>query len=96
MGGVRVLNSELVDALRIPGYLIDAVTADEQRELQRLQRAYRDDRPAPQVRGKTVIVIDDGIATGSTMLAAVAALRKLRAGRIVVAAPTIARATYDQ
>ena len=96
MGGVRVLNSELVDALRIPGDLIDAVTADEQRELQRRQRAYRDDRPAPQVQGKTVIVVDDGIATGSTMLAAVAALRKLKAGRIVVAAPTIARATYDQ
>jgi putative phosphoribosyl transferase len=68
MGGVRVLNSELVDALRIPGYLIDAVTADEQRELQRRQRAYRDDRPAPQVQGKTVIVIDDGIAIGSTSL----------------------------
>ena len=96
MGGVRVLNSELVDALRIPGDLIDAVTAAEQRELQRRQMAYRDDLPAPEVRGRTVIVVDDGIATGSTMLAAVAALRKLKTGCIVVAAPTIARATYHQ
>jgi predicted phosphoribosyltransferase len=93
MGGVRVLNSELVDALRIPGDLIDAVTADEQRELQRREKAYRDDRTEPQVQGKTVIVVDDGIATGSTMLAAVAALRKLKAGRIVVAAPTAMRPT---
>ena len=96
MGGVRVLNSELVDALRIPGDLIDAVTAAEQRELQRRQVAYRDGLPAPEVRGRTVIVVDDGIATGSTMLAAVAALRKLKTGRIVVAAPTIAPATYHQ
>lgn len=96
MGGVRVLNSELVDALRIPGDLIDAVTVAEQRELQRRQVAYRDDLLPPEVRGRTVIVVDDGIATGSTMLAAVAALRKLKTGRIVVAAPTIAPATYHQ
>ena len=95
-GGVRVLNSELVEAFHIPGDVIDAVAADEQRELERRERAYRDDLPAPEVEGKTVIVVDDGIATGSTMLAAVAALRRLQAGRIVVAAPTIARSTYHQ
>ena len=95
-GGVRVLNSELVEAFHIPGDVIDAVAADEQRELERRERAYRDDLPAPDVEGKTVIVVDDGIATGSTMLAAVAALRQLKAGRIVVAAPTIARSTYHQ
>jgi putative phosphoribosyl transferase len=70
------------------------VAANEQRELVRRELAYRDDLPAPDVRGKTVIVVDDGIATGSRMLAAVAALRKLQAGRIVVAAPTVAPATY--
>ena len=95
-GGVRVLNSEVVEALRIPSDVIDAVAADEQRELERRERAYRDDLPAPEMEGKTVIVVDDGIATGSTMLAAVAALRRLQAGRIVVAAPTIARSTYHQ
>jgi putative phosphoribosyl transferase len=95
-GGVRVLNSELTEALRIPSDVIDTVTADEKRELQRREKAYRDDLPAPEVKGKTVIVVDDGIATGSTMLAAVEALRKLKAARIVVATPTIARTTYHQ
>jgi putative phosphoribosyl transferase len=95
-GGVRVLNSEVVDALHIPSDVIDAVATDEQRELQRRERAYRDDLSGPDVKGKIVIVVDDGIATGSTMLAAVAALRGLKAGRIVVAAPAIARSTYHQ
>ena len=62
----------------------------------RRERAYRDDLPAPDVAGKTVIIVDDGIATGSTMLAAVAALRKLKAGRIVVAAPTVAPTSYHE
>ena len=93
-GGVRVLNRDVVDALRIPSLVIDAVTAQEQDELARRERAYRDDLPAPDVNGKTVIVVDDGIATGSTMLAAVAALRQLDAARIVVAAPVIAGSTY--
>ena len=92
-GGIRVINAEVVGPLRIPDDVIDAVTADEQRELVRRERAYRDGLPAPGVQGKTVIVVDDGIATGSTMLAAVAALRKLQAGRIVVGAPTVAPST---
>jgi putative phosphoribosyl transferase len=74
--------------------VIAAVAVEEQRELMRRERAYRDDLPAPDVAGKTVIIVDDGIATGSTMLAAVAALRKLKAGRIVVAAPAVAPTTY--
>jgi putative phosphoribosyl transferase len=94
-GGVRVLNSDVVDSLRISDEVIEAVTANEQRELERRERSYRDDLPPPEVEGKTVIIVDDGIATGSTMVAAIAALRQLGAGRIVVAAPTIARATYD-
>jgi len=94
-GGVRVLNGDLVDSMRISDEVIEAVTASEQRELARRERSYRDDLPLPEVEGKIVIIVDDGIATGSTMAAAVAALRQLGAGRIVVAAPTIARSTYD-
>lgn len=93
-GGVRVINRDVVDGLQIPELVIDAVAAQEQEELARRQQAYRDDLPAPRVRGKTVILVDDGIATGSTMIAAVAALRQLGAGRIVVAAPVIARSTF--
>ena len=95
-GGVRVINRDMVDGLQIPELVIDAVAAQEQEELARRQHAYRDDLPAPRVRGKTVILVDDGIATGSTMIAAVAALRQLGAGRIVVAAPVIARSTFYQ
>ena len=95
-GGICVLNAEVVEPLRIPDDVIAAVAVDEQRELMRRERAYRDDLPAPDVAGKTVIIVDDGIATGSTMLAAVAALRKLKAGRIVVAAPTVAPTTYHE
>lgn len=95
-GGVRVLNGEVVDALGISDELIDAVTAKEQRELARRERAYRDDRPPPEVKGKTVVIVDDGIATGSTMTAAVSALRQLNAARVVVAVPTVALSSYYQ
>jgi putative phosphoribosyl transferase len=95
-GGVRVINRDVVEALQIPEIVSDAVAAQEQEELARRERAYRDDLPAPDVEGKTVILVDDGIATGSTMLAAVAALRQLKAARIVVAAPVIAGLTYYQ
>lgn len=95
-GGVRVVNRDVVDGLQIPELVIDAVAAQEQEELARRQQAYRDDLPAPRVHGKTVILVDDGIATGSTMIAGVAALRQLGAGRIVVAAPVIARSTFYQ
>ena len=88
-GGVRVLNDDVVDYLRIPGEVIDAVAADELKELERRERAYRGDRPEPDVRGKTVILIDDGLATGSTMRAAAAALRQQTPARIVVAVPVV-------
>ncbi len=94
-GGVRVFNGDVINSLRIPDEVIESVTAGEFEELQRRERAYRDELPPPEVEGKIVIVVDDGIATGATMAAAVAALRQLRAGRIVVAAPTMARSTYD-
>jgi predicted phosphoribosyltransferase len=85
-GGVRVLN-EVAETLRVPKDVIEAVTAREQRELQRRERAFRGDRPPPDVRGKVVILVDDGLATGSTMRAAVAALRRQKPARIVVAVP---------
>ena len=93
-GGIRVMNDVIVDSLRIADDVIKGVAAREQRELERRERAYRGGLPAPQVEGKTVILVDDGIATGSTMLAAVAALRLLNAGRIVAAAPTVAADTF--
>ncbi len=86
-GGVRVLNEDVVRTLDIPEDVIDAVAAEEQQELERRERAYRDDHPAPALQGRTVILIDDGLATGSTMRAAVAALRQQRPARIVVAVP---------
>ena len=89
-GGVRVFNGEVVNALRIPDEVIDAVSAEELVELQRRENVYLPGLPPLDVEGKTIIVVDDGIATGSTMLAAVSALRQLSAARIVVAAPVIA------
>jgi putative phosphoribosyl transferase len=94
-GGVRVLNDDVVRALRIPRDVIDAVAATERRELSRRERAYRDDRPPPEVRGRTVILVDDGLATGSTMLAAVEAVEAQRPGRLVVAVPVAARDTCE-
>ncbi len=94
-GGVRVFNGDVVNTLRIPDEVINAVTAEEYQELKRREQSYRDDLPPPEVEGKTVIIVDDGIATGSTMVAAISALRQLNAGRVVVATPTVARSTYD-
>jgi predicted phosphoribosyltransferase len=95
-GGVRVINEDTVRHLQIPGEVIDAVAMDEQRELERRERAYRNDRPAPDVCGKTVVLVDDGLATGSTMRAAAAALRKQEPARIVVAVPVSAVQTCDE
>jgi putative phosphoribosyl transferase len=86
-GGVRVLNDQVVRGLGIPDSVIGAVANWELQELQRRERLYRGNRPPPDVRGRTVILVDDGLATGSTMLAAVQALRKLGPARIVVAVP---------
>jgi putative phosphoribosyl transferase len=86
-GGIRVLNEEVVRALRIPEEVIDEVAAEEMEELERREQLYRGDWPPPDVRGRTVILIDDGLATGSTMRAAIAALRQQHPARIVVAVP---------
>jgi putative phosphoribosyl transferase len=95
-GGVRVLNEDVVNALDIAPEMIDAVAAEEQQELERRERAYRDDRPLPEIRGKIVILADDGLATGSSMRAAIRALRQLQPARIVVAVPVGARQTCEE
>src|SRR2546425_1759290 len=86
-GGVRVVNDEVVGYLGTPTSVIDQVTEMEQRELNRRELRYRGSRPPPAVRGRTVILVDDGLATGSTMRAAVAALRMQDPARLVVAVP---------
>lgn len=86
-GGVRVLNREVVEALGIPEEVIDEVAATEEEELHRRERLYRGDRPPLNVAGKTVILVDDGLATGSTMRAAVEALRQQFPARVIVAVP---------
>jgi predicted phosphoribosyltransferase len=87
-GGVRVLNDEIVRGFGISEHEIDAVVASELRELSRRDRLYRGDRPPSDVAGRTVILVDDGLATGATMRAAVQALRQQQPGRIVAAVPT--------
>lgn len=94
-GGVRVLNDQVVRGLGIPDYVIDAVVDWETEELKRRERVYRGDRPPPGVRGRTVILVDDGLATGSTMLAAVRALRQQGPARIVVAVPVASPDTCE-
>jgi predicted phosphoribosyltransferase len=95
-GGVRVLNESVIRALRIPEQIIDAVTAGEQDELRRRERVYRGDRPPPDVRDHTVILVDDGLATGASMQAAVAALRKQQPAGLVVAVPVAAAETCQR
>ena len=86
-GGVRVVNRELVDDLAIATEAIDSIAAREGLELERRERLYRGGRPLPPLENRIVILVDDGFATGATMEAAIAAVRQLRAGRIVAAAP---------
>jgi len=94
-GGLRVLNEDVVRSLQIPASVIDAVAAAEQKELERREQLYRGDRPRPDVRGRTLILVDDGLATGSSMLAAVRSLRNQDAARIVVAVPIASQDTCD-
>ena len=92
-GGVRVLNDQVVQGMAIPDWIIDDVARHEQTELERRERAYRGGRPALDVRGQTVLLIDDGLATGSSMRAAIAALRKRKPTSIVVGVPVGAEVT---
>jgi len=93
-GGVRVLNPSVVETLNIPEDVIDAVAGQELAELHRREQLYREDRPPLELRGRTVILIDDGLATGATMRAAVAAVRQLHVARIVVAVPVASVETF--
>ena len=86
-GGVRVLNQDVARSLPNVEEALESITARETAELQRREQSYRDGRAAPELRGRTVILVDDGLATGATMRAAVEALRRRDVARIVVAAP---------
>jgi putative phosphoribosyl transferase len=92
-GGVRVLNEDVLYVLPDAQSIVEMVTAIEREELKRRERDYRGDRPAPEVRGRTVILVDDGLATGATMRAAAAALRQQGAAKIIVAVPVGAPST---
>jgi erythromycin esterase-like protein/predicted phosphoribosyltransferase len=93
--GVRILNEQLIKQLRIPKHVVDKVTSQEMQELKRREALYRGGRPPPDLRGRTVILVDDGLATGASMQAAVQALRQLQPARIVVAVPTAAPDTCE-
>ena len=95
-GDVRVINDEVVRYLRIPEAVINRVAENEQQELERRERTYRGDRPPPDVKGRAAILIDDGLATGSTMRAAAAALRKQEPAHIVIAVPVSSPETCDE
>jgi len=95
-GGMRVLNDDVIHMLGISEEEINRVAAREQREVERRERLYRGDRPACEVSGQTVILVDDGIATGATMRAAVAAVKQRQPARIVIAVPVAAAATCEE
>ena len=94
-GGVRIVSDSVVEALGIPDRVIATVAAAEAQELERRERIYREGRLFPDVRGRTVILVDDGLATGSTMRAAAVALRSLGADRLVAAVPVAPRESCD-
>ena len=95
-GGVRVLNEDVVQMLRIPEEVIEATAMIETEELERRERLYRGDRPGLDAQGRVAILIDDGLATGSTMRAAAVALRRLQPSRVVIAVPVAAGSTCDE
>lgn len=94
-GGVRVLNDDVLRYVPVPPHVIDQVAEREGRELERREREYRGSRPPLDVRGRTVVIVDDGLATGSTMRAAIRALRSMEPRAIVVAVPVAAQSTCE-
>jgi len=95
-GDVRVLNREVIQPLGIPQHVIDRVATEERAELARRGRLYRGGAPPPAIRGQTVLLVDDGLATGATMAAAVAGVRAQEPSRVVVAVPVAARETIER
>jgi putative phosphoribosyl transferase len=95
-GGIVVLNDSVIQHYGIPPHVIRAVAAREEQELQWRARDYRGDRPLPDLAGRIVILVDDGLATGSTMRAGVAAVRQQRPAAIIVAVPVAATETCDE
>ena len=95
-GGVPILNNDVVQFLNNPIELIDKIAANEQQELERRELLYRGDRPAYDISGRRVILVDDGIATGATMHAAVAAVKQRQPSRIIIAVPNAAPSTCDE
>ena len=95
-GGIRVLDRQMIRALSLPDSEIEIISAREQRELKRHEFAYRGDRLPLPIAGRTVIVVDDGIATGASLLAGIQALRQLRPCKIVVAVPVAPPATCER
>ena len=95
-GGVRVLNEELIRNLGIPDDVIDTIAEEEERELERREKEYREGRPPLDVEGRTVILVDDGLATGSSMRVAITALRNKKPAQIIVAVPVAAAATCSE
>ena len=94
-GGIRLINEDVVRAYHVSDAQIESVSAAEERELERRERSYRDGRLLPPLHDRTVILVDDGLATGATMRAAVLALRQESPARIVVAVPVAAAETCD-
>ncbi|HUS05876.1 MAG TPA: phosphoribosyltransferase [Bryobacteraceae bacterium] len=95
-GGVRVLDEQFISESQLSSGVIEALTARERRELERRERLYRKHRPPLLVRDRTVILVDDGLATGSTMLAAIRALRPQKPGRLIVAVPVAGETVCSQ
>ncbi|PHJ53551.1 phosphoribosyl transferase [Nostoc linckia z18] len=95
-GGVRILNTNIINMVNISDEVIARVAVQEERELQRRENLYRGQRPFPDLHGRTVILVDDGLATGATMWAAVVAVRKHQPAAIVIAVPVAAAETCQQ
>ena len=95
-GGIVVLNHDVIRGYGVPVGVIQRVAVQESRELARREQLYRDDRPMIDVSGRTVIVVDDGLATGASMRAAVQALRRLRPAELVVAVPAAPQSACEE